>query len=188
MKNEVINAIMSRRSVRAYTEQQISDSDLELIIQAGLYAPSSMNSQNWHFTVIQDQELLNEMSAKAKISGMGTGNEHIENMMSNPNLQLFYNAPTVIFVSGENGTMSPDVNCAAAIENIILAAHSLGISSCWIGLSRYLFLGKYKDEYLKKLAIPDNFQPGYAISLGYYKGVGTIEAKPRRENTVNYIK
>jgi nitroreductase len=187
MKNEVINSIMKRRSVRAYTKEQISDSDLEIIIKAGLYAPSSMNQQNWHFTVVQNQELLNEMNAKAKISGLGTGNEHIEKMMSNPVLHIFYNAPTVIFTSIEKDTYSPETNCAAAMQNMLLAAQSLGIASCCIGLSRYLFLGDYKDEYIKKLKVPENFLPGYAITLGFNKG-NPADALPRREGTVNYIK
>lgn len=187
MKNSVLEAIMNRRSVRTFSEQQISDEDLELIIQAGLYAPSSMNQQNWHITVVQDQKLLDDISDKAKLSGLGTGNDHIEKMMSNPSLQIFYHAPTVIFVSGERDTYSPDVNVSAAIENMLLAAHSLGISSCWIGLSRYIFHGDYKDEYQKKLQIPDNFQPGYSIVLGYNKA-HQPELKPRREGTVNYIR
>ena len=187
MQNEVLNSIMNRRSIRAYTDQQISDSDLDKIIKAGLYAPSSMNQQNWHLTVVQDQALLNDISDKAKISGLGTGNEHIEKMMSNPVLQLFYNAPTVIFVSGEKDSYTPEVNCSAAIQNILLAAHSLGISSCWIGLSRYLFTGEYKDEYVKKLNIPENFLTCYSIALGYSKG-NQPEPKLRRDNTVNFVR
>ena len=67
MQNEVIKAIMDRRSIRAFKPEQISDAEINTILQAGIFAPSAMNQQNWHFTVVQNQELLNEINDKAKI-------------------------------------------------------------------------------------------------------------------------
>jgi len=187
MENEVLKTILQRRSVRAFSEKQISDSELQLIIKAGLYAPSAMNEQNWHFTVVQNKELIDDMSYQSKAHGLGTGNDHIEKMMSNPKLHIFYNAPTVIVASTLIDGFASMVNTSAAIQNMLLAAHSLGIGSCWIGLSRYLFNSELRDEYQKRLNIPVEFLPNYCIALGYPKG-NLPEIKPRLQGTVNYVK
>lgn len=187
MQNEVIKAIMERRSIRAFTAKQISDAELEIILNAGLYAPSAMNQQNWHFTVVQNQALLDEINEKAKMYGTGTGNDYIEKLMTNPNLHIFYNAPTVIVASEENDGYAATVNSSAAIQNMLLAAHSMGIGSCWIGLSRYAYNSEMKEHFINKLELPENFTPTYSIALGYPKGNGP-EVKTRREGTVNFVR
>lgn len=187
MQNEVIKAIMERRSIRAFKPEQISDAEINTILQAGIFAPSAMNQQNWHFTVVQNQELLNEINDKAKHYGTGTGNDYIEKLMTNPHLHIFYNAPTVIVVSEENDSYAATVNTSAAIENILLAAHSLGIGSCWIGLSRYAYNSEMKEYFIEKLGLPENFTPTYSVALGYPKG-NSPESKPRKESTINFIR
>ena len=69
MSNEVLENIKSRRSVRTYTEQQVSAGDLNLILEAAAYAPSGMNFQTWHFTAIQDAAVLTELNEKIKVRG-----------------------------------------------------------------------------------------------------------------------
>jgi len=187
MQNEVIKAIMERRSIRAFAEKQISNPELDVIINAGLHAPSAMNEQNWHFTVVQNKELLDEINEKAKMYGTGTGNDYIEKLMTNPKLHIFYNAPTVIIASELDDGYAATVNSSAAIQNMLLAAHSLGIGSCWIGLSRYAYNSELKDEFIKKLNLPENFTPTYSIALGYPKG-NSPEIKPRKEGTVNFVR
>lgn len=187
MKNEVLNAIFQRRSIRKFEEEQIKNNELEMIIEAGVFAPSSMNQQNWHFTVIQDKNLIDEISLNSKKHILDSPNEHIRSYGTNESLHIFYNAPTIIVVSEEINTMSAETNCAAAIQNMLLAAQSLGIGSCWIGLSRYLFHSVQKDEYFKKLGIPDNFQPNYSIAFGYPKS-NPNSYPERRIGTVNYVR
>jgi len=185
--NEVIQNILNRRSVRVYTDEQIRQEDLDLILQAGLYAPSGCNMQPWHFTVVQNPELISELSVESKKEFADSDNEMFRNMANNPNYNLFYNAQTIIVVSVEESAVTAQLDCAAATENMMLAAESLGIGACWIGLVIYLFEGKRVKEYSEKLQIPKGFKPYYALTLGYKK---YDAAKPpkRREGTVTYIK
>lgn len=185
--NEIIQNILNRRSVRVYSEDQIKQEDLDLIIQAGLFSPSGCNSQPWHFTVLQNKELINELNIESKKELLKSKNEYFKNFATNEKYNIFYNAPTVIIVSGEKAAIVPEIDCAAATENMMLAAESLDIGSCWIGLVTFLFKSNRGAEYSKKLEIPEGYEPYYAITLGYKK-IANPKPQPRRENTVNYIK
>lgn len=184
--NETIKIILDRRSVRAYLSEQIKPEELDLIIKAGLYAPSAHNQQSWHFTVIQDANLISELSKEAKAEMLKQEDEYVKSMASNEDFNLFYNAPTVIVVSGEKTALVPHVDCAAATENMMIAAESLNIGSCWNGLVTFLFKSDKLQYYIEKLNIPEGFEPYYAVAMGY-KAVESVQASPRRENTVNYI-
>lgn len=185
--NEVIQAILNRRSVRVYSEEQIKPEDLELILKAGLYSPSACNAQSWHFTVLQNKEVLNTLNVESKKIMAKSDNEYFKQMGENEKYDIFYNAPTVIVVSGETATLVPQVDCSAATENMLLAAESLNIGTCWIGLVTYVFKSDKAQEYIKTLEIPEGYEPYYAITLGYKK-FPDPKPQPRRENTVNYIR
>lgn len=185
--NEVIQNILNRRSVRVYSEEQIKQKDLELILNAGCYAPSGCNSQSWHFTVVQNKEIMNKLNNDSKKEFSNSENEMFRKMAANENYDIFYKAPTIIVVSGENNPVVPQIDCAAATENMILAAESLGIGSCWIGLVSFLFRSKKVNDYIKILEIPENYEPYYAITLGYKK-YPNPKPQPRRGNVINYIK
>jgi len=185
--NEVIQNILDRRSVRVYSDEQIKPEDMELILKSGLYAPTACNTQPWHFTVVQNAELINELSAETKIELLHCDNDYFKEFANNEKYNVFYKAPTIIIVSGEKNSMVPQADCAAATENMILAAESLGIGSCWVGLIAFLFKGKREQEYLAKLQIPQGYEPYYAITLGYKK-YPNPKPQLRRENTVNFVK
>jgi len=184
--NEVVQNILNRRSVRVYSGEQIKPEDLELILQSGLYAPSACNTQPWHFTVVQSKEIIDTLSVETKQELMTCDNDYFKEFGSNEKYNLFYNAPSIIIVSGEKNSMAPETDCAAAAENMILAAESLGIGSCWIGLLAFLFKGAKAQQHLEELKIPEGYEPYYAITLGYKK-YPNPKPQQRRENTVNFI-
>lgn len=185
--NEVIQNILNRRSVRVYSDEQIKQEDLDLILKAGLYSPSGCNMQPWHFTIVQNKEIINILNLKSKKVLLQSDNEHFKEFATNEKFNIFYNAPTIIVISGEKAAVVPQVDCAAATENMILAAESLGIGTCWIGLVTPLLKSENAQKYIKMLEIPEGYEPYYAITLGYKK-FPNPKPQPRRENTVNYIK
>lgn len=182
-ENPVLKAIKSRRSIRKYLPEQIKQEELDAILEAGTYAPSAHNDQSWHFTVVRDRELIDRMNRLSKELMARQETDWIKEMGSNAALHIFYNAPAVVVVSMRKDALSPLVDCCAAIENILLAAESLDIGSCWIGLARYYF--SLKDD-LPRLGIPEGYEPCYAVTLGY-KGQRPSRALPRRKGAVNYI-
>lgn len=185
--NKTIETIMNRRSVRVYSDEQIKQEDLELIIQAGLYSPSACNMQPWHLTVVKNKEIINLLNIETKKELLNCDNDYFKTFATNERYDIFYNAPTIIIISGEKTALAPQTDCSAATENMILAAESLDIGTCWIGLITYLFRSERSAEFTKMLEIPEGYEPYYAITLGYKK-IANPKPQPRRENTVNYIK
>lgn len=184
--NDTIKNILNRRSVRQYRSEQLKTKELESIIEAGLYAPSAMNQQSWHFTVIQNKNIIDNLNKDAKEALTKDGNEYFKKFAEDENYTIFYNAPTIIVISGEKHALKPATDCAAAVENMLIAAESLNIGTCWIGLVTPLFQSEKAGKYIELLNIPEGFEPYYAITLGY-KTQENGEAPPRRENTVNFI-
>lgn len=178
--NKVIEAMLTRRSIRGFKEEQLSDEVVDQLLQCAIHAPSSNNMQNWHFTVIQNKELISHMDARVR-----------ELINQNPqatrkvDFNIFYDAPTVIVVSGEKGSRPALINCSAATQNILLAAHSLGAGSCWIGMAGLLF---GHSEEVEKMGVPEGYEPVFMISLGYPREDYSPRDIERKKDVVSYIK
>ncbi len=185
MTNPVLQTIKTRRSSRSFQTDEVSKDEIEAIIEAGLYAPSAHNHQSWHFTVIQDKDMIDQYSIDAKETLAHSENEQMQKLGNNNKFHIFYNAPAIILISGEEASMMPETDCAAAAQNMLLAAESLDLGSCWIGFARMVFVGAKKEEYLQKFQIPSGYIPYYAIAIG--KKTIKTEAPERKENAVTYI-
>lgn len=172
--NEVIQNILTRRSWRSYQSRQIDDEQLEAILQCGLYAPSAMNQQSWHFTVLQNRELIDKLTK---------GCQQMMGIQHDP----FYGAPTLVLVTGREGNIAPVADCALAMENMFLAAASLGIGSCWINcLGRYLATEPGK-AFAREIGIPEGYQGVGCVILGLPQGEAP-QPKERATGTVNILK
>lgn len=185
--NNVIEAIKSRRSVRSYGPDQVKEAELTAILEAGAYAPSAMNGQSWHFTAVQNKGVLDRLSAQVKEILKGLDNPKIKERLNDPGWQAFYGAPTLIVVSGRQDALFHVTDCAAATQNMLLAAHALGIGSCWIGIVARLFDSPQGAALHRELNIPEGYKPLYGVALGYPAG-DAPQAAPRIENTMNYIR
>lgn len=185
--NETLEVIRSRRSIRAFKPEQINEEELKEILEAGIYAPSATNKQPWHFTVVQNKKLLDRLSESFKELARKSEDDYVKRVGENEKFHVFYNAPTVILVSGDNTNHYAAVDCAAAMENMLLAAEALNIGSCWIGFIAYLLNSEEGKEYLKELGIPEGYKQIHAAAIGYKK-VNISKALPRKENSINYIR
>jgi nitroreductase len=183
--NDVIKTIKERRSVRAYdTARQISDADLALIVEAGMYAPTAHNEQPWYFTVVQNKALLESVNLKANAIMAKSDNEWLRGLGENPDFRATYNAPTVIFVSGREDAMAAQTDCALAIMNMMNAAQSLGIGSVFVGLL-WPFISS--EEAPAALKIPEGYKLLHAVAFGYQSG-DKLPAPQRNADVVTYIK
>lgn len=185
--NETVKTIMERRSIRSYTKEQIRDEELNTIIEAGRFAPSAMNQQSWHITVIQKKEVIDKISAALKSAYAKSGNPKFVERAASANFNICYNAPTYIIVSGKQGNIAPQIDCALAMENMFLAAKSLGIGSCWINAVNFLFTTEEGKALKKELGIPEDHFPYCSAGFGY-NAAGSPDPAPRTENNVTIIK
>jgi len=184
--NEVINTILSRRSVRAFQDRQIKTEDLDAILTCATYAPSAMNTQNWHFTAIRDSAFIEKVNGRIVSEIKESGNPQLEGILERSNGKVFRNAPSVVVVSTEKGDRFGIVNASAAAQNMLLAAHSLGIGSCWIGTVGILGLSKRADYYADERKVPKGYAPCFGITLGY-SASESLEAPPRIGGTVTIL-
>jgi nitroreductase len=170
ISNAVLNNIYERRSVRNYSDKGISDEIIKEIIRAGTYAPTAVNKQPWRFVVVKNKQLIEEYDDRAKKAFLAaykdTENPDLVRYvqyLSKPTTRLFYGAPVLIFLFA-----SPDVinehDCALAAENMMLAAQSLGLGSCWIGLAAGL---GYDVEFLKEVGVPEGHKLIAPLIFGY---------------------
>lgn len=183
--NDVIKTIKERRTIRAYnTDKQLPQEDLDLILEAGLYAPTAHNEQPWYFTVVQNKVLLEEINLKANEIMAKSENEWLQGLGKNPAFRATYNAPTVIFVSAKENAMAAQTDCALAIQNMMLTAESLGIGSVFVGL---LWPYLHQDETGTTLKLPEGYKPMHAVAFGYASG-DKLPAPERKRDVVTYIK
>jgi nitroreductase len=184
--NEVIKNILNRRSTRAYKAEQITDEELNSIIQAGQFAPSAINQQPWHFSVVQNKELLRKISSACKESILQSGNKIFEEKAKDENFSIFYNAPTLIIILGDPKAVAPQIDCSLALENMFLAAESLNIGSCWINAVLTLINSEAGKDLRASLEIPTGYSAFAAGAFGY-KATDAAPA-PRKENTISILK
>lgn len=179
---DIFDVINNRRSVRQYKDEQISDEDIEKILNAAIKAPTARDEAPWHFTVVQNRELLDEINSSVITILKNSGDELLEAIAASGR-HVMHNAPTVVFVSAKSDATNMQADCSAAIENMLLAAEGLDIGSCWLGLVAVYFS---VEENLEKLHIPEGYTPLYGVSLGYK--VKENEPNPRSDVLVNWLK
>ncbi|MDL2225886.1 nitroreductase family protein [Eubacteriales bacterium OttesenSCG-928-M02] len=147
---DVMTAIETRRSIRKYKEEQVPRALLEKVLHAAVCSPSGNNKQSWRFIATQDRALIGEINEAIKVVKGG----------DNP----FYGAPTLIIACGETGKAGTDA--ILAVENMCLAAHSLGLGSCIIGMKTADMEERYGDL-LSRLRIPEGYDGKLMLILGY---------------------
>ncbi|MBD3164190.1 hypothetical protein GF323_03255 [Candidatus Woesearchaeota archaeon] len=198
MLNSVIENIRSRRSIRKYKNRKISPERVKRIIDAALYAPSSHNRQPWNFKVITGKKLIDEISGDIKewyksvirlakpLSFIEEVKASVKEMSARAKTEkdlFFYHAPCVIVIhSRKKRFFLKDCSCAA--QNIMLAARSLNIGSCWIGLAD-IALNKSR-KIRKKLRIPLSHRIMATIALGYPEKFPR-KALPRKKADIEWL-
>ena len=168
--NDIIQNMMSRRSISKYKPEQIKVEELELILQAGAYAPSGKGAQPVHLVVIQD---------KAAIAQLSKMNADIMGTTSDP----FYGAPTVIVVLADKARPTFCEDGSLVLGNLMNAAHSVGVDSCWIHRARQEFDSDEGKALLKKWGIEGDYEGIGQVILGYAAGPAP-EPAPRKENYI----
>ncbi|HNT24044.1 MAG TPA: nitroreductase family protein [Anaerolineales bacterium] len=184
--NETIKTILERRSVRSYESTPVEKEKIDLILQCGQFAPSGMNRQPWHFTVITRRAMLDKISAENRRVMLQSPVEALRLRAEDPDFDSFRGAPMAIIVSGEDEAGYAGADCANAVENMALAAQSLGLSSCYLASFKIAIETPEGAFLLDDLRIPKGFKPMFALSLGYGNEV-LGERAPRREHTITFI-
>lgn len=168
--NETLQTLKNRRSVRSYLPEQIKDEELQQILEAGIYAPTGMGAQSPILVAVQDKETIAYLS-KLNAAVMGS--------TSDP----FYGAPTVVVVLADRSRGTCVEDGSLVIGNMLNAAASLGVGSCWIHRAKEVFDTPEGKALLEKWGIQGDYVGVGNCILGYAKGE-IPAAKPRKENYI----
>ena len=158
MMNETLQVLRGRRSVRAYQSRQLEDKVLDAILEAGTWAPTGMNQQSPLMVVVQDEETVRYME---RLNAA---------VMGRPDARPFYGAPTVVVVLADGDNYNWLRDGSLVMGNLMNAAASLGVGSCWINRAMEVFDSEEGKALLRKWGIPETYRGIGNCILGYPEG------------------
>ena len=179
IRNAVTDAIFSRRTIRAYKREQISEQMLETLMQAAKAAPSGRNMQPCYVRFVQDGEMLHEMHIDFK-NLVGWDTPAYTRSDVNP---FYHNAPTFVFIYAA-GESAMDAGIMA--ENICIAAESMGLGTCIVGSAGALFNSEAGKKWNERLHVPRDFRYQIGVCVGYPDE--TPPRKPRFDDRIEVIR
>lgn len=170
--NEVIDSLMTRRSIREYTGEQVSRKDLEQIVECGMYAPTAMGKQSPRIVAVQDADTVSKLS---KMNAAIWGRD----------IDPFYGAPTVIIVFAEAGNPNSVQDASLIMGNLLNAAHALGLGSCWINRAKEMFAKEDGLALMRQWGLGDNYVGVGICALGHI-GCEYPKPVPRKDDYAIY--
>jgi len=163
--NETLKNINDRYTCRDFKDGALSDEQIEELVKAALSAPSAMNMQPWHVIAVTDKTLIDEMDTEGmNILAEAEDKAGYERMMARGG-KLFYNAPCM-FVILSDGSNWGTFDCGILCQNVVLAAESMKLGTCIVGMAGIPINGPKGDEYKKRL----NFPAGHTFAVGVLVG------------------
>jgi len=186
LTNPALENIFARRSVRNFTDERVPNEIIGEILRAGTYAPTAANQQPWRFVIISNAEKIRQYGQQAKKLWVEQYKDATEprlvaltRTMSRPEMDVFYGAPVLVLVFSAPGSLHGEVDSALAAENMMLAARSLGVGSCWIGLAMPLGTDM---EFRNEIGVPADHNLVAPLIFGY--PVKADQRAPARNNDV----
>jgi nitroreductase len=173
MSNPVLDAISERRSIRSYKDEKISRDQFDILLKAAVEAPSARNAQPWHFSVVQNTAIFKEI------------NQEVSKILNQDIGDIFHGAPAAIFLSCDPVARWARLDCGIAVQNIALAAHSIGLGAVILGRPDPAFTGPRKDYFDKLLEFPQGHSFAVAIAVGV--PAGTKDAHPLEPDRIAFI-
>lgn len=171
-KNATIETILTRRSIRKYTDQQVTKSQLDTILKCAMYAPTAINQQGFEIRVVKNPKLLEEINnrfvtkARAQLAS-GVKLKGSAARAANPGFCVFHDAPILIVLAQDTANSYSTIDLGFVSENILLSAKALGLGTCPIGSIVPTFRNSKNADLLEPLHFSDGYRVGLAIALGY---------------------
>lgn len=178
VKNQVVETIMTRRSIRQYKPQAVEREKMQTIVECGINAPNAMNRQAWEVRVVDNADYINGVTELYKKAN--------PKVAEDPTFKnMFRNAPTVVFIGRDTQSESSPFDCGLLAENMMISAWSMGIGSCCLGTPARFMRSPEAAEYLQKLRFSEGYELLYCIGFGYPDE--TPAAKPRDAAKVKFV-
>lgn len=173
--NETMKTLLDRRAIRKYKTEQITDEELNTVLEAGKFSPSGANQQSALFIVVQNKVVRDKITKmNASVMGRGDGDP-------------YYGAPTVILVLADKSKVTPVEDASLALGNMFNAAYSLGLGTCWVHRTKQMFESEEGKALLKEWGVEGDYIGVGSCTLGY-PDCENPKAAPRKDNFVVMVK
>ena len=176
-KNEVIETIMSRRSIRQYKDMPVERTKMDTILMCGINAPNGMNRQSWEIRVVGKEYIDGVTKLYVEENPDAAKDPSFKN--------IFRNAPVAVLVAADTEYELSQIDCGLLGENMMLSAWSMGIGSCCLGSPVRFLKSETAKEFYDKLQFSDGYELVYAIGFGYPDEAPA--AKPRDAQKIKYV-
>ena len=163
--NEVVKAIKERYSCRDFKNTPLTEEQVKMLVESALAAPSAMNRQPWHIIMITDKAFIDEMDADGMNTLASAEDKAGYERMKARGGKLFYGAPCMMMVASD-GSPYASMDSGILTENVCLAAHSLGLATCIVGMAGVPLNGPRGDEFKKRMSFPADHVFGIGILIG----------------------
>jgi nitroreductase len=166
---EFLDVLYGRRSIRLYTDEPVSEETVEELLVDATQAPTASNVQPWEFVIVTNKDFIQRISDSCKQKMLdivdADPNSYLkryEATLRNPGLNIFYNAPCLIYVVAPRAASLAIFDCSLAAANLMLSAHARGLGTCWVGLG-----ADPGDDVRQELDIPESYRIVAPIILGF---------------------
>lgn len=171
MKKEALDVLKNRRSIRKYKPEQITGEELDVVLEAGTYAPTASGKQAPVIVAVQDPDTVAELdNLNAKFIDV-------------EGIKPYYGAPTILLVLVPEGAFAPVEDGSCVMDHLLTAAYAVGLGSCWVHRAKQMFEAPEGKALLKKWGLPENMMGVGSIALGYADG-SHPKAAPRKEEYI----
>jgi nitroreductase len=189
---DIVEIIKTRRCVREFSEKQVPDEEIKFLIDCATYASSGFNIQPWNFLVIKNKDIMQKISEHGKKSlipmlepmkDISPNAKDFLVFLKTKGTDMFYKAPVLVIILGNKNVQTIDYDCSMAAQNMMLAAQSKGIGSCWIGGVQPALMD---ESFLKEIGAPEGYKAIAPLIFGYPKG--RTETPARAEPKVVWLR
>jgi nitroreductase len=167
MTNQVLETIITRSSIRAYKSEPLSQEQKKALQDAALASPSAMNRQPYKFIFINNKAVIEEIEQDVVNYFVAKKDEAVLERLKSRNNKVLYDTPCLILIVIEDNNSYAKVDAGIAVQNIALAAKSIGLDSVIVGMPGVVFSGPKADYWRKSLNIPEGYTYGIGIAVGY---------------------
>lgn len=171
---DILDIIVSRRSVKRFKSDMIDTESIEKVVKAGMYAPTGKNSQSPIILAITNKEVRDNLS-------------RLLAEYRSVKIDPFYNAPVILVVLADKGVFTHTHDGSCVLENMLLEAHSIGLGACWIHHMKEIFESDYCRNLLLSLGIDSDKYEGVGSCILGYSDISHQSPLPRKENYVYYV-
>ena len=183
--NETLKNIAERYTCRDFKSTPLTEQQVEELVKAALAAPSAMNRQPWHVIMVTDKALVDELDAEGMDIISKNEDQSMYNRMMERGGKLFYNAPGLAIVLSD-GSKWGTFDCGILCQNVVLAAESMGLGTCIVGMAGVPLNGPRAAEYAERFGFPE----GHEFAVGILVGEINSGKEPHEHdrNKVSYVR